>query len=138
MAARGTKLLFKLMTQGLPKANLAQHQKTFARTAAGLAGFDNSKNMDNILNSETMMKMDQYSRYAPAPVSIKNLLEHGQNSTSLNSFLFMRKEIPTRLANMIMEIKLLPQDLLKQRECAEILNDYIISFRYQFFLFNLF
>ena len=122
------KLFFKLIAQGLPKAKLAKHQKTFTR-AYGLAGFDNSKNMDNILNSETMVKMDQYSRYAPAPISIKNLLEHGQNSTSLDSFLFMRKEIPTRLANMIMEIKLLPQDLLKQRECAEILNDYIISFR---------
>ena len=131
MTVQGTKLFFKLLAQGLPKAKLAQHQKTFTRahSAAGLAGFDNSKNMDNILNSDTLMKMHQYSRYAPAPISIKNLLEHGQNSTSLDSFLFMRKEIPTRLANMIMEIKLLPQDLLKQRECAEILNDYIISFR---------
>ena len=31
---------------------------------------------------------------------------------------------------MIMELRLLPPDLLKQKECAEILNDYITSFRH--------
>ena len=43
--------------------------------------------------------------------------------------MFLKKEIPTRLANMIMELKLLPEDLRKQRECEQILNDYITSFR---------
>jgi hypothetical protein len=38
-------------------------------------------------------------------------------------------KIPTRLANMIMELRLLPVDLLRQKECTEILNDYITSFR---------
>ena len=46
------------------------------------------------------------------------------------SFHFLKKEIPTRLANMIMELKLLPHDLMSQRECTEILSDYISSFKY--------
>ena len=46
------------------------------------------------------------------------------------SFHFLKKEIPTRLANMIMELKLLPNDLMTQRECSEILSDYISSFKY--------
>ena len=70
-------------------------------------------------------------RYIPAAISIKHLLDHGKTANQLGSFLFLKKEIPTRLANMIMELKLLPEDLLKQKECAEILDDYITSFKYK-------
>ena len=49
--------------------------------------------------------------------------------TFQGSFHFLKKEIPTRLANMIMELKLLPKDLMNQRECTEILSDYISSFK---------
>ena len=83
-------------------------------------------------------------RYTPASISIKHLLDHGQNSNTHKSFLFLKKELPTRLANMIMELQvmmmmmlminnnelqLLPEPLRKQRECAQILNDYISSFQ---------
>jgi hypothetical protein len=61
-----------------------------------------------------------HHRYTPAPISIKHLLDHGKASDTRGSFLFLRKEIPTRLANMIMELKLLPVDLRKQRECDQI------------------
>ena len=44
------------------------------------------------------------------------------------SFLFLRKEVPIRMANMIMEMELLPAELKLQAECAQILNDYISSF----------
>ena len=70
-----------------------------------------------------------YCRYTPAPISIKHLLDHGKASDTRGSFKFLKKEIPTRLANMIMELRLLPEGLRKQRECEEILNDYITSFR---------
>ena len=68
-------------------------------------------------------------RYNPASISIKHLLDHGQGSNTHKSFLFLKKELPTRLANMIMELQLLPEPLRKQKECAQILNDYISSFR---------
>ena len=51
------------------------------------------------------------------------------------SFRFLKREIPTRLAGMIMELRLLPPDLLKQKECTEVLNDYIASFRFFFTVF---
>lgn len=84
---------------------------------------------NKLLDANTLYLLDKYSRYSPAPISIKHLLDHGKKSDTRGSFLFLRKEIPTRLANMIMELKLLPEDLRAQRECAEILNDYITSFR---------
>lgn len=68
-------------------------------------------------------------RYIPAAISIKHLLDHGKTANQLGSFLFLKKEIPTRLANMIKELQLLPPDLKKQKECSQILNDYISSFR---------
>lgn len=81
------------------------------------------------MDANTVFHLDKYSRYIPAAISIKHLLDHGKNSNQLGSYLFLKKEIPTRLANMIMELQLLPEDLKKQKECSQILNDYISSFR---------
>jgi len=81
------------------------------------------------LDINTLYSLDKYARYTPAAISIKGLLEHGRDHDPTDSFLFLKKEIPTRLANMIMELKLLPEDLLRQQECLEILNDYITSFK---------
>jgi len=83
----------------------------------------------DLLDSETLHFLDVYSKYNPAPISIKHLLEHGRSAGTEDSFLFLRKEIPTRLANMIMELKLLPTDLLQQREAQQIYQDYIRSFK---------
>lgn len=73
--------------------------------------------------------LEKYSRYSPAPISIQKLLEHGRMSDTGASYLFLRHEIPTRLANMIMELKLLPSTLMHQRECSDIYQDYLRSFR---------
>lgn len=81
------------------------------------------------LDSSTLDNLDIYSRYNPAPISIKHLLDHGRSADTADSFLYLRKEIPTRLANMIMELKLLPNSLMEQRECKEIYQDYIRSFK---------
>jgi len=82
-----------------------------------------------LMDNNTKIQLERYAKYTPAPISIKHLLEHGKASDSRGSFLFMKKEIPTRLANMIMELKLLPEELRKQRECEQILSDYIMSFK---------
>ena len=91
--------------------------------------YETQKITNKLLDADTLYLLDKYSRYSPAPISIKHLLDHGRKADHLGSFHFLKKEIPTRLANMIMELKLLPEDLMKQRECSEILNDYISSFR---------
>lgn len=108
-----------------------------ARGRRGLLGacrscssmYETSKITSKLLDADTSYMLDRYSRYSPAPISIKHLLEHGKKEDNLGSFHFLKKEIPTRLANMIMELKLLPDDLMKQRECSEILGDYITSFK---------
>jgi len=82
-----------------------------------------------LLDSKTLAQLDKFSRFSPAPISIQHLLDHGRKANTKDSFLFLRKEIPTRLANMIMELKLLPSSLMEQRECTEIYQDYIRSFR---------
>merc|ERR1719361_340839 len=83
----------------------------------------------DVMDTNTASQLDRYSRYIPAAISIKHLLDHGKTANQLGSFLFLKKEIPTRLANMIKELQLLPSDLKKQKECTQILNDYISSFR---------
>jgi len=91
--------------------------------------FESTKITNALLDGNTLYQLDKYSKYSPAPISIQNLLDHGKQSDNRASFLFLKKEIPTRLANMVMELRLLPEDLLRQKECTEILNDYITSFR---------
>jgi len=88
-----------------------------------------TKETKRLLDKQTVYNLDVYSRYTPAPISIKHLLDHGRTGDMGDSFLFLRKEIPTRLANMVMELKLLPSSLMDQRECQEIYQDYIRSFR---------
>ena len=83
-----------------------------------------------ILEKELEKIVIKCFRYIPAAISIKHLLDHGKSANQLGSYMFLKKEIPTRLANMIMELQLLPEDLKKQKECTDILNDYISSFRW--------
>jgi len=99
------------------------------RTCSSGVVYESTRITNKLLDANTLYELDKYSRYTPAPISIKKLLEHGRAHDPSGSFLFLQKEIPTRLANMIMELRLLPEDLRKQKECAEILNDYISSFR---------
>jgi len=91
--------------------------------------YETTKITNKLLDANTLYLLDKYARYSPAAISIKHLLDHGKKFDTGGSFLFLRKEIPTRLANMIMELKLLPEDLRRQPECTMILNDYITSFR---------
>jgi len=100
-----------------------------SRASSSASAYETSKITSKLLDANTSYLLDRYSKYSPAPISIKHLLEHGKKADNMGSFHFLKKEIPTRLANMIMELQLLPPDLLQQRECKEILNDYISSFK---------
>lgn len=108
---------------------LSQIKCTGIRHTSSARSYEVKKETKRLLDSKTVLSLDTYSRYSPAPISIQHLLDHGRKSDTGGSFLFLRKEIPTRLANMIMELKLLPSSLMDQRECMEIYQDYIRSFR---------
>ncbi|MGH0147730.1 UNVERIFIED_CONTAM: hypothetical protein FKN15_039848 [Acipenser sinensis] len=59
-------------------------------------------------------QVDFYSRFSPSPLSMKQFLDFGsENACERTSFVFLRQELPVRLANIMKEINLLPDNLLK-------------------------
>ncbi|KAL8608046.1 hypothetical protein ACOMHN_023862 [Nucella lapillus] len=73
---------------------------------------------------------EKYAGYHPSPLSLKQLLEFGSKSGSQQtSYLFLRKELPVRLANIMKEISLLPDTLLKMPSVGLVMNWYEMSFR---------
>ncbi|XP_011496425.1 PREDICTED: pyruvate dehydrogenase (acetyl-transferring) kinase, mitochondrial [Ceratosolen solmsi marchali] len=72
--------------------------------------------------------LDFYSQFNPSPLSIKQFIDFGLSACERKSFIFLRKELPVRLANIMKEIHLLPENLLRMRS-VEIVNDlYATSF----------
>ncbi|KAI4795891.1 hypothetical protein KUCAC02_029586 [Chaenocephalus aceratus] len=58
-------------------------------------------------------KIEFYSRFSPSPLSIKQFLDFGRdNACEKTSYMFLRKELPVRLANTMRETNLLPDPLL--------------------------
>jgi len=72
--------------------------------------------------------LNKYSAINPQPVSMKTLLNQGKSESKHDFFMFLRKEMPVRLANMIMEFQHLPPQLAQQDEFKEILQQYHQSF----------
>lgn len=92
---------------------LHQHRKYFA----------------NLLNdAKHVEKFETYSKFTPSPISISHFLEFGRTKTSESSYMFLRKEIPVRLANIMKELELLPPELHAQTPCAHIQDFYKQSF----------
>ncbi|XP_075009356.1 pyruvate dehydrogenase (acetyl-transferring) kinase isozyme 1, mitochondrial isoform X2 [Calonectris borealis] len=59
-------------------------------------------------------QVDFYSRFSPSPLSMKQFLDFGsENACEKTSFMFLRQELPVRLANIMKEISLLPDNLLR-------------------------
>ena len=51
--------------------------------------------------------------YNPSPVTLRQLVDFGQTATEEESFDFVKKEVPVRVANIMKEINLLPANLLQ-------------------------
>ncbi|KAK0141673.1 [Pyruvate dehydrogenase (acetyl-transferring)] kinase isozyme 1, mitochondrial [Merluccius polli] len=56
--------------------------------------------------------IDYYSKFSPSPLSMKQFLDFGSQACERTSFSFLRHEVPVRLANIMKEINLLPDNLL--------------------------
>ena len=104
------------------------------------------RSISKTLNPEEMMKMEFYSKFSPTSVTLSHFLDHSSGGGTVeDSFLFLRREIPVRLANMMMELEVswilyphvkslclaqeLPAELLNQPACQEILAQYGQSFK---------
>uniref|UniRef100_A0A1A9VPQ3 Protein-serine/threonine kinase n=1 Tax=Glossina austeni TaxID=7395 RepID=A0A1A9VPQ3_GLOAU len=55
-------------------------------------------------------------------------IANGQNACEKKSFVFLKKELPVRLANIMKEIALLPDDLLHTRSVGHVSSWYVKSF----------
>ncbi|KAG1674372.1 [Pyruvate dehydrogenase (acetyl-transferring)] kinase, mitochondrial [Nymphon striatum] len=73
--------------------------------------------------------VDYYSQYNPSPLSMKQFVDFGKNACGQTSFIFLRKEIPVRLANIMKEIHLLPENLLRMPSVGLVQNWYEQSFK---------
>ena len=57
--------------------------------------------------------LDSYCAYNPSPLTLQQLVEFGRSATEVDSFNFVKQEVPVRLANIMKEINLLPPNLLQ-------------------------
>ncbi|KAK9711047.1 Mitochondrial branched-chain alpha-ketoacid dehydrogenase kinase [Popillia japonica] len=73
--------------------------------------------------------LDFYSQFNPSPLSIKKFIDFGLNASEQKSFIFLRKELPVRLANIMKEIALLPENLLQMPSVVAVHDWYIRSFQ---------
>ena len=60
-------------------------------------------------------------------ITLKYIL--GRNACEKTSFLFLRKEVPVRLANIMKEIQCLPENLLRMPSCEAVQSLYFQSFQ---------
>ena len=64
------------------------------------------------LSDKELMKMDFYSDYRPTSVTLSHFLDHASGGTSVeDSFVFLRREIPVRIANIMKELEVSPCDV---------------------------
>ncbi|XP_038658166.1 pyruvate dehydrogenase (acetyl-transferring) kinase isozyme 3, mitochondrial isoform X2 [Scyliorhinus canicula] len=74
-------------------------------------------------------QVEYYSRFSPSPLSIKQFLDFGlDNACKKTSFMFLRKELPVRLANTMREVNLLPDNLLSRPSVRLVQSWYMQSF----------
>ena len=72
------------------------------------------RSISKTLNPSEMMKMEFYSKFSPTSVTLSHFLDHSSGGGCVeDSFLFLRREIPVRLANMMMELEVGCYYLLK-------------------------
>ncbi|CAD5222393.1 unnamed protein product [Bursaphelenchus xylophilus] len=67
----------------------------------------------HVFRNTLTKKLDYYSQFQPSALTIQQYLDFGLNGTAQSSYLFLRKELLVRLANIMQEISLLPPMLLK-------------------------
>ncbi|KAF7495679.1 [Pyruvate dehydrogenase (acetyl-transferring)] kinase [Sarcoptes scabiei] len=79
--------------------------------------------VSKVLFKEVLKHVDYYSRFNPSPLSIEKFLQFGQEACEKTSFLFLRKELPVRIANIMKELHLLPNRLL-ETPSVELVNSW--------------
>ncbi|XP_052518985.1 pyruvate dehydrogenase kinase, isozyme 3 isoform X2 [Budorcas taxicolor] len=82
-----------------------------------------------LLKQPVPKQIERYSRFSPSPLSIKQFLDFGRdNACEKTSYMFLRKELPVRLANTMREVNLLPENLLNRPSVGLVQSWYMQSF----------
>uniref|UniRef100_A0AAY5KUC8 Protein-serine/threonine kinase n=1 Tax=Esox lucius TaxID=8010 RepID=A0AAY5KUC8_ESOLU len=85
-----------------------------------------------LLRSSSIPKqalVDRFSKFSPSPLSMKQFIDFGSsNACEKTSFVFLRQELPVRLANIMKEIDFLPDKLLGTPSLQLLQSWYICSF----------
>nr|XP_033804326.1 pyruvate dehydrogenase kinase, isozyme 3 [Geotrypetes seraphini] len=85
--------------------------------------------LGRLLRSAVPKQIEYYSRFSPSPLSIKQFIDFGRdNACEKTSYLFLRKELPVRLANTMREVNLLPDNLLQRPSVKLVQSWYMQSF----------
>ncbi|BFZ06521.1 hypothetical protein BsWGS_09560 [Bradybaena similaris] len=83
-------------------------------------------------NSVLMQMLDKYASFNPSPLSLKKFAEFGRSGSkeqNRESYRFLQKELPVRLANIMKEINLLPENLLQMTSVKLVMSWYERSFQ---------
>ncbi|NXW82211.1 PDK2 kinase, partial [Alopecoenas beccarii] len=72
--------------------------------------------------------IEHFSKFSPSPLSMKQFLDFGSsNACEKTSFTFLRQELPVRLANIMKEINLLPDRVLRTPSVQLVQSWYVQS-----------
>ena len=70
--------------------------------------------------SRFLQALETYSAYTPSPVSLQHFIDFAKSANPESSFKFLKQELPTRLANIMKELQLLPPQLHETHACKVI------------------
>jgi len=87
------------------------------------------RSINKLLDLKSMKLLDNYSKFNPSPLTIKQFMDFGQTASEEESFTFLRQEIPVRLSNIMKEINLLPSNLLQMPSVLIVQDWHARSFR---------
>ncbi|XP_075027520.1 pyruvate dehydrogenase kinase, isozyme 2 isoform X4 [Calonectris borealis] len=72
--------------------------------------------------------IEHFSKFSPSPLSMKQFLDFGSsNACEKTSFAFLRQELPVRLSNIMKEINLLPDRVLRTPSVQLVQSWYVQS-----------
>ena len=71
------------------------------------------RNINKLLDLKSLKTLDSYAQFNPSPLTIQQFIEFGKTATEDESYIFLKKELPVRMSNIMKEINLLPGNLLQ-------------------------
>ena len=112
-------LFFNAEKEALKSANIAiklriedlLNQSAMQRIKMRLSSV--TRNLSKFIDLKSMKILDNYAQYNPSPLTMQQMLEFGQTATEVESYQFLRREVPVRLSNIMKEVNLLPSSLLQ-------------------------